>query len=209
MMKNEKVSFGTHAAGAVLGITGTVLLLIKNTREVMELPLAVYGLSVVFLFTASSLYHWMKKGENEDTIYRRLDHLAIFIMIAGTYTPFCFMYLEGAWLWSIIGVQWGLVVFGLFFKLIFFTAPRIISTAIYVLMGWVAVVPAYKLYRVMPTGAIILILGGGLAYTAGAVIYAKKRPDPIPGFFGFHEIFHVLILAAAGLHFWAVYVYMA
>ncbi|MBN1368739.1 MAG: hemolysin III family protein [Dehalococcoidaceae bacterium] len=161
----------------------------------------IYGLSALSLFSASSLYHASKRSENSGSIFRKLDHAAIYIMIAGTYTPLAYHYLEGAWLWSILGIQWGLVLAGLFFKLLFIRSPRFLSVLIYLIMGWMAVVFFRELWPVITLGEFLLLLGGGIAYSLGAVIYGLKKPDPLPPVFGFHEIFHLLILAGAGLHF--------
>lgn len=205
IQKNEAVSFYTHLGGALAFAAGTAVLAVRGFGDLpVFLALLVYGGSAVFLFSASSLYHAMKKKEDERSFYRKLDHLAIFFMIAGTYTPFCLVYLEGWWRAGILIAQWGLVLFGLFFKFFFIGAPRYVSVGIYVLMGWLAVIPAHKLYNAVPAGIMTFIVLGGLSYTAGAVIYGFKRPDPLPGRFGFHEIFHVLILAGAGFHFVAI-----
>jgi len=162
---------------------------------------AVYGLSAVSLFSASSIYHASKRSENSGTIFRKLDHAAIYIMIAGTYTPLAHHYLQGGWLWSILSIQWGLVLAGLFFKLFFIRSPRFLSVLIYLIMGWMAVVFIRELWPVITPGEFLLLLGGGIAYSLGALIYGLKKPDPWPPVFGFHEIFHFLILAGAGLHF--------
>jgi len=126
-------------------------------------------------------------------------------MIAGTYTPLAYAYLDGAWLWSILGLQWGLVIFGLFFKLFFIKAPRILSVIIYLLMGWMVVIFISQLWPVISTIELLLLVAGGVSYSVGAIIYAIKKPNPLPGFFGFHEIFHLFILAGALFHLATVF----
>ena len=201
----EAVSFYTHLAGAPAFAAAAVFLSAKSFGDTgLFLSMLAYGVSAVFLFSASALYHAMKKREDEKSFYRKLDHLAIFFMIAGTYTPLCWAYLDGWWRAGILLAQWGLVLFGLFFKFFYLSAPRYLSVGVYVLMGWLAVIPAGQFYRALPADMMALILLGGLSYTAGALIYGFKRPDPLPGRFGFHEIFHVLILAGAALHFGAI-----
>jgi hemolysin III len=143
---------------------------------------------------------------NDMGIWRKFDHLAIFIMIAGTYTPMAYVYLDGAWFWSIISVQWAGVIAGLFFKVFYLRAPRIISPILYLLMGWMAVIPMNILWHRMSTVSFMLLAAGGLAYSIGAVIYAIKKPNPIPGVFGFHEMFHIFILIGALLHYFMVYI---
>lgn len=164
----------------------------------------VYGSSVIFLFLASSLYHYFKKEENEISTWRKLDHIAIFIMIAGTYTPICFIYLTGYWRWSIIIIQWTLVFGGIFFKFFYLNAPRYLYTVLYLLMGWLIIVQIRQLLISMPTSSVLLLFFGGLAYTIGAIFYIIKKPKLRPGF-GFHEIFHFFILLGAFFHYLLVY----
>jgi hemolysin III len=194
----------------VAGLAGLILLLIK-ARGHMDLILVslVYGLAVTALFTFSALYHATKKAENAANVWRKLDHIAIFFMIAGSYTPICYIYLTGVWRWSMILVSWGFVIAGIVLKLFFIKAPRVLSTVLYLLMGWLAVFPLRELWLSMPRTSFFLILGGGIAYSMGAIIYALKRPNPVPGAFGFHEIFHVMILAGALLHYLPVYMAVA
>ncbi|MHA1720241.1 MAG: PAQR family membrane homeostasis protein TrhA, partial [Promethearchaeota archaeon] len=161
----------------------------------------IYGLSTFFLFISSAIYHALKKEENEETIWRKLDHIAIFVMIAGTYTPICFLFLEGAWRWSILLVQWILVILGIVLKLILINTPRWVTITIYLVQGWVAVIPLYQLIQVMPFNSLLLLFAGGVSYTIGALIYKFKKPNPLPKKFGFHEIFHIWILIGAILHY--------
>lgn len=206
MRPGERISVFSHAAGAAAAVAGTIVLLAAARGAADRTAVAlVYGFSAVFMFSASSLYHAFKKGEDEISLWRKLDHIAIFFMIAGTYTPMCYIYLTGWWRWSIIIVQWSVVVFGLFFKIFYLNAPRLLYTVMYVLMGWVAVIPIKQLIDAMPAGSLMLVLAGGIAYTAGAVMYAAKKPVIIPGMFGYHEIFHLFILAGATLHYLMIY----
>lgn len=205
----DPVSFATHFAGALLALAGTLFFAFRGRYDRATLfSLLVYGASATFLFSASSLYHALKKEENGNSLLRKLDHIAIFFMIAGTYMPLCYVYLEGGWRWGIIIAQWSLVLFGLFFKFFWMGAPRALSAGIYILMGWIAVIPIHKFWNSMPAGLLGLILAGGLSYTAGAIIYARKSPDPVPGTFGFHEIFHLFILAGAAFHFAGIAAYV-
>lgn len=201
----DPVSCYTHAAGAVLAVIGTVYLLVRTQGNTAAfLSFLVYGCSVVFLFSASAAYHAMSASDDDRSLLRRLDHTAIFFMIAGSYTPPCYRYLDGAWFVGIVGAQWALVFLGVFFKLFYLSAPRLLSTAIYVLMGWLALIPFKQLLLAMPLMQLSLYIAGGIAFTAGAVIYAMKKPNPVPGFFGFHELFHLFILAGAGLQYGAM-----
>jgi len=165
----------------------------------------VYSAGAICLFSASSLYHAFKQVENDVNIWRKLDHVAIFIMIAGTYTPIAYIYLDGAWFWSIFSIQWACVIVGLFFKVFYMRAPRILSPILYLSMGWIAMIPIHILWQEMSWLSFLLLATGGAAYSIGAVIYAIKKPNPLPRVFGFHEIFHIFILAGGVLHFFMVY----
>lgn len=206
---SEPVSFYTHFVGAISACAGAILLVYNNSDTMAKLGVVlIYGFSLVFLFSASSLYHACKKEENGGSVLRKLDHLAIFFLIAGTYTPLCYRFLDGGWMYGILIAQWSLVVLGAVFKLVWISAPRKYSTAVYVMMGWLIIIPIHKIWAAVPLTGFMLILGGGVAYTAGAVIYALKKPDPLPEVFGFHEIFHIFILLGALLHFIAIYMYV-
>ncbi len=205
--KSEKAASFSHLFGAVASVIGLIVLLYATWgRWDIFFVTLVYGLGAICLFLASGIYHAQKREENAQNIWRKLDHVAIFIMIAGTYTPMCYVYLEGAWFWSIIGVQWGCVLAGLFFKVFYLRAPRIISPILYLLMGWMAVIPMNILWHSMSALSFCLLVGGGVAYSVGAIIYALKKPNPLPGVFGFHEIFHLFILLGAVLHYFMVYI---
>lgn len=200
LLKEEKVSAYTHGALVPVMVAGTIVLVILagiNWR--LKLVSLVYGLSAIALFTASFLYHSKKKYPNEKSVWRRLDHSAIYILIAGTYTPMCFIYLEGWMMKGILIAQWSLVLAGVLLSF-FSNASRVFSTIIYVLMGWVVVIPLRTLIEVMPVSIIILLVSGGIFYTLGAIIYAIKRPNPFPPYMGFHEIFHIFVILGAGFH---------
>jgi hemolysin III len=204
--RNELISFKTHFFGFILAIAGMIALIIKNTGlPDIQATSVVYGLSMLFMFGASSMYHFNKNAENTETLWRKIDHLAIFVMIAGSYTPFSYIHLEGNWRWGIIITQWSLVALGIFFKFFYINAPRKLNTAIYLAMGWVVLIPIRQFVHNAPVYVSILLAVGGVFYTIGAVIYARKRPNPIPGFFGFHEIFHIFIILGAMSHFAAIF----
>ncbi|MFC1903063.1 hemolysin III family protein [Chloroflexota bacterium] len=206
IQRQDRFSSYSHLCGAITVLVGA-LALIYQARDCLSLIMvsAIYGLSAVFLLLSSALYHAFKTGENQASFLRKMDHFAIFCMIAGTYTPLCYIYLEGNLKWGIIVVQWTLVIAGFFLKVFYIRAPRLLVTIIYLLMGWMAIVPIKQLLSVVPLASIILLFMGGLAYSTGAVIYMLKKPNPMPGFFGFHEIFHLFILIGVFLHFSVVF----
>lgn len=202
----EAFNFYSHLAGALLSLAGLVFLLHVARPSVPALVTAlIYGVSIVFLFSASSLYHAFKKEENEVSIWRRMDRLAIFFMIAGTYTPMCYFCLEGSWRWTMIGLQWGLVGFGMISQLFFPKAPRGLYAAIYITMGWLAVFPMGQILAHTTLTQEMLMFGGGIAFTIGGLIYAIKRPKVVPGIFSFHEIFHLTVLLGGSLHYAMIY----
>ena len=201
MKPTERVSFYSHLAGALLFVPGTVLLLFlsRQTWPLMTVS-AIYGLSVIFLFSASSLYHYFKKQEGEISLWRKLDHFAIFVMIAGTYTPVTYVYLTGWLRAGILIFQWSLVLAGFFFKFFYLKAPRWVYTTIYLMMGWSAIFTIKPLFAAMTGTSIFLLFAGGVSFTIGAVFYMLKKPVFFPGF-GFHEIFHFFILAGGIFHY--------
>lgn len=199
----ERISFYSHFVGFLLAVIGTIYLVFIARDSIMKIITStIYGSSVIFLFLASSLYHAFKKEENEISIWRKLDHFAIFVMIAGTYTPISMIYLSGYWKWIIIGVQWALVLGGFFFKFFYLKAPRYLYTIIYLIMGWVGIIPIKNFFMSMPLSAEVLLLIGGISFTIGAVFYVLKRPRG--KFFGFHEIFHFFILLGGIFHYFLV-----
>lgn len=201
ILKKEKISAYSHAAAIPVMIIGTIIMLILSGDNTAHRIVAlIYGFSAVALFTASFLYHSNKRSENETSIWRKLDHSAIFILIAGTYTPICYIYLDGWMRWGILIAQWSLVFSGIIFKLFFINAPRFIGTMIYLAMGWIVVIPVKQLYTNMPADIMSFLVAGGLAYTFGAIIYAAKKPNPLPEYMGFHELFHFFIVAGAMFH---------
>jgi len=204
----DPVSGLTHLIGAVLAVLGTVLLIVRVASPALPWHLvtfSIFGGAMILLFTASTLYHWLPVSEDWVRFLRRVDHSMIFFYIAATYTPICLIPLRGPWGWSLFGVIWGLAVGGIFMKVFWLNAPRWFSTAIYLAMGWLVLVGIYPLVRELSAGALFWLVGGGLVYSAGAVIYALKRPDPWPKHFGVHEIFHIFVIGGSFCHFVVMY----
>ena len=200
ILRNERVNAWTHGALIPVMTAGTITLLLIAGRNIhLQISSLVYGLSAITLFTASFLYHARKKRENERSVWRKFDKSAIYALIAGTYTPMCVLYLEGGMKWGILAAQWILVLSGIFFSF-FINAPRKISTIIYLMMGWLVVIPFRAIIAVMPGSILALLITGGVFYTAGALVYAFKKPDLSKFGFGFHEVFHLFVNAGAIFH---------
>jgi hemolysin III len=163
---------------------------------------AIYAFSVAGLFGASALYHridWSTAGARR--WMRRLDHSMIFLLIAGTYTPFAVLALDGPLATAILVVVWAAALGGIVLKLVWIDAPKWLVALIYIAIGWVALAAFPQLLEKLGVTATAMVAAGGLLYTVGAVVYARKRPDPVPTVFGYHEIFHALVILAAALQY--------
>ncbi len=207
----EPVSGFTHLFGALLSIGGLSTLVTFAALHATAwhvVSFSIYGATMILLYTSSTLYHMLPLSEKGTRIFKRLDHIMIFMLIAGTYTPFCLVPLRGGWGWSIFGVVWGMAIIGLFMKLFWINAPRWASTSIYLAMGWVCIIAIYPLIKSIPLGCLFWMVLGGVFYSVGAVIYGLKRPNPWPNIFGFHEIWHIFVLAGSFSHFWAILRYV-
>ena len=197
ILKNEKISAYSHGALVPVMIAGAILLIIlAGGNPGLSISLLIYGLSATLLFTASFLYHARKKHKNEKSIWRKIDRSAIFVLIAGTGSPMCFLYLDDSIKWWIIAAQWLLVAIGIAF-IFFVNVPRRISTIIYLSMGALCIIPSALSFNTIPAGIFVLFIAGGVAYLAGAVIYAVKKPNL---HLDFHEIFHMFVIAGAVTH---------
>jgi hemolysin III len=208
----EPINGITHAAGGLLAALGLGVLLAtaaSSGRLDQLVAFGVFGLSLIALYAASALYHLLPLSPSGVARLRTLDHMAIFVLIAGTYTPFCLLALDGAWRWGLLALIWGLALCGVLLKLLWMDASRWLSVLLYLGMGWVAVIAAPALLRAVPPDGITWILAGGLVYSAGALIYGLKRPNLLPGIFGFHEVWHLFVIAGSACHFWAVLHYVA
>ena len=198
----EPFSSYSHLFGVALSIAALFVLVSVSLGDAWRVVgFSIYGASLVLLYLASTVYHWALVPFAQRKRLNRIDHIAIFVLIAGTYTPICLVTLRGLWGWAILSVVWSAAVAGTIVKLAFPTLPRSVSAAIYLAMGWVAVVATLPLVRAVPLPGLLWLLAGGLLYTTGAVIYATRRPNPYPRVFGFHEIFHLFVLAGSGAHF--------
>lgn len=210
MKIKDQFSGFSHLLGLILSIVGTIILIYNSTNLNQAIAFLIFGLSMILLYASSATYHLFGHSPEEVDLFRKIDHAMIYILIAGTYTPFCLIALDG--LWGIISmiVIWTLAILGIstvFFKSFWTKVPRWFATFLYVLMGWLSMAIIYPLYLSVGLPLIIYLLLGGLFYSVGAVIYAIKKPNIIEGF-GFHEIFHIFVLLGTITHFIGIYNYL-
>lgn len=208
----EPINGLTHLAGAILAFVGLIAMVIKaSMTTASSLAIAsviIFGVSMVLLYSASATYHMVIARDKVIAYLRRLDHSMIFVLIAGTYTPFCFISLNGKTGWILFSIISGVAICGVVFKMMWFECPRWISTALYIAMGWMIVFVSTPLSsHLNPLGLFLLFLGG-IFYTIGGVIYGAKPKFLQLKYMGFHEIFHVFILLGSLAHFLCVFLFV-
>ena len=210
MKIKDPISGLSHLLGLILSIIGTFLLISSAEGLVKIISFIIFGLSMCFLYASSSIYHLFGHSPEEVDVFRKIDHAMIYILIAGTYTPICLIALNGTvGIISLISI-WVLAVAGIstvFFKSFWTKTPRWFATFLYVLMGCLSFLILYPLYQSSGMGIIFWLLVGGFFYIIGAVIYAIKKPN-ISKEFGFHELFHILVIFGTISHFWCIYNYL-
>ena len=180
------------------------LLVLGAQPGIERLSALVFAASVATMLGVSALYHRVVWPPGPRRWIRRLDHAAIFLLIAGTYTPFGLIALDGAWRVTVLAIAWAGALAAIVLKVAWIDAPRWVAALVAVGLGWVAIVAVPEIHRAVGFSPLVLIAAGGLLYTVGAVIYALRRPDPLPSVFGYHELFHALVVAAAGCQYVAV-----
>ena len=193
----------THGIGAALSVAGLVVMVVIAALRGSALHItacAIYGASLVLLYISSTIYHALAENRAK-RVFLILDHASIYVLIAGTYTPFALVTLRGAWGWSLFGAVWTLCVCGVVFKSLWVDHLRGLSTTVYVLMGWCGIVAFRPLLRALPWTGFLWLLAGGLAYTGGVAFFASRRRYA-------HFIWHLFVLAGSLCHFWAVYRYV-
>jgi hemolysin III len=184
-----------HAVGAVAALITTVILLVETAGDPARfLSLLVFGLSMILLYVVSAIYHIGTWPERRRTILRTLDHANIFVFIAGAYTPICVILLDGAARTALLVVIWGLALLGVIASFFTLRLPRWALALLYVGMGWISLILLPHMMQAISLQPVLLLIAGGLLYTIGALIYAFRWPDPLPRVFGFHELFHLLVI---------------
>lgn len=190
----------THGIGTGLSVAGLVILIVFASLEGSVwhvISFAIFGAMMVLLYLASTIYHSIRE-RNLKKLFKKLDHMAIFLLIAGTYTPYCLTVLTGYWRWATLGIVWGGALLGVIFKIFYTGKKETLSTILYILLGWIALVVIHPLYEAMSIEGFILLIGGGLLYTAGTLFYIKEKLAYN------HMIWHLFVMSGTTLHFFSV-----
>ncbi len=207
----DPVSFGTHLAGALLSLAGLFALIVRwmiGNREGALGASIVFALSLIALYTASAVYHYCPGGERLIRGLRKLDHAMIYVLIAGSYTPMLMAFMNPPGSYAVVGVMWAAALVGITAKLCWFGAPRWLSTALYLLMGWAVVFLRDAVLTRMPRSGLMLLIAGGVSYSVGALVYIFRWPNIVRRWIGFHELFHLFVLGGSACHFAAVWLYV-
>jgi hemolysin III len=192
----------SHAVAFLIALAAAAVIVVLAPGGAATGALAVYGAGLVALFGGSALYHRWPGPPRFKPLLRRIDHSTIFVFIAASYTPIALLLIHGALAWVLLAGAWTGALAGVAFSLGWADAPRPLAAATYLALGWLAVIALPQLLN--DPMALVLLGAGGLLYSVGAVVYARQRPDPWPRTFGFHEVFHALVIAAATLHYVAM-----
>lgn len=181
-----------------------VALVATAAGAVSRVAATVYALSLAALFGTSATYHRITWSPRARAVMRRLDHSMIFVLIAGTYTPFCLIVLHGAWAYAVLATVWAGAISGILLKTLAYERTQKIGGALYIVLGWVVIIALPQIVGGMSTTGVALLAIGGVLYTAGAVVLFRRRPDPSPRIFGYHEIFHSMVVGAGICHYVAI-----
>jgi hemolysin III len=193
-----------HQGALVLSLVAAPLIILAADETKARAAAAVFASSVALCFGASALYHRVNWRPGVSRWMRRADHAGVYLLIAGTYTPVSLLALEGAWSPAILITVWAGALIAILIKFAWLDTPRWVAAAFGLALGWVAVAALPHLIGQLEPAAIILLLVGGLAYTAGALVYARRKPDPLPSVFGFHEVFHALTIVGVACQYVAI-----
>jgi len=210
--KREITSALTHLGGAIFAVIGMIMLLynaIQSNNTMSIIAFIIFGLSMILLYSTSTIYHFIDASrKNAKLVMRKLDHIMIFVLISGTYTPICLLTLQNSVGYKLLSVVWSITLIGVFIKIFWINAPRWISSGLYIGMGWISVLVFSPLVKSMALGGVLWLVLGGLMYTVGGVIYGLKKPNIDKPWFGFHELFHLFVLAGTFCHFIMMYFYI-
>ncbi len=206
----EPINALTHLTAAALSLLGMIALFYFGRGDSQKIiTFVIYGISLILLFAASGTYHMLNARDSIILKLRKLDHSAIYLLIAGTYTPICVYFFHGFWQYGMLIIIWSLAIIGIIVKLFVINAPRWVTAGIYLVMGWLSIMGIQEILRTMPTAAILWLVIGGLFYTIGAIIYITKFFDFAPGIFGFHEVWHIFVILGAFSHYFVILKFIA
>jgi hemolysin III len=201
----EPVNALTHLGGAILAFFGLFVLLFAGRGGIAKnVAVLVYGLGLIGMFSASAAYHLARVKPAILQVLRKIDHASIFVLIAGTYTPFCLLAFTGFWRWGLLAIIWTIALVGVEVKIFYIKAPRWLNAVGYIVMGWLCLLAVPQMAASLPLGALVWLIAGGVLYTLGAIIYATRIFDFKPGIFGFHEVWHIFVLLGATAHYISV-----
>lgn len=205
----EPVNAYTHLGGAILALIGLVWMLAVTYPDIpLMLVSLIYGISMIFCLASSGLMHSYSGDRKFLRFLIRLDHAAIYCMIAGTYTPFVYTYFDGIARVMLLIIIWSMAVGGMYWKLQHWQTDSLLSVMLYLLMGWAAVLMAPYVIQKMPITVGVLVVAGGLVFSMGALVFHLRRPN-FNRWWGFHELWHLFVLGGCGLHFWAIVMILA
>lgn len=198
-----------HLIAAIIAPIGLVVLMMIADSPRRYVGAAVFATSLILLYVSSATYHLVPWPDRLRAVMKRVDHSMIFVFIAGTYTPFCLIVLGYGWGITMLAVVWTLAAAGVLTAVLWPHAPRWFTVATYLGIGWIGVIPAVEVVQAMSGTQLALLALGGVFYTVGALIYARRWPDPLPRLFGFHEMFHACVIAGSAIHFALIAIYVA
>jgi hemolysin III len=200
----------SHGIGAALSVAGLILLLVlAQGQPLHEVAFSIYGASLILLYTASALYHSLSVDHRAQNRLMRLDHAAIYLLIAGTYTPICLLALQGRLGWTLFGLEWGLATVGLLMTAFWKTVPDWLRVVLCLVMGWLVLAAIHPLQHALPSAAFAGIVAGGIAYSLGAIVYATDRPHLWRGHFSAHDLWHLFVLGGSACHYLTIARFLA
>ncbi len=201
----------THFIACLMASIAALPLILKASSGTTTMALAIFAVSMILLYGASTLYHSVNVSAKALGIFRRIDHMMIFVLIAGSYTPVCLIILGGSLGYSLLALVWGVAIVGMLINIVWITCPKWFSSAIYIAMGWICLLVFGTLWNTLPHAAFGWLLAGGIIYTIGGIIYAMKLSvfNSLHKYFGSHEIFHLFVMGGSICHFIFMYCYVA
>ncbi len=208
---DERFNTISHLFGACLAVAGSALLIAQASERGdpwVIVGFSIYGLSLVTLLVASALHHGINGSPRVNEVLRTLDYTSVFFLIAGTVTPLVLVLFRNTYGWTVFGVVWAIAVLGIVMRSVWRELPKWVTNTLYISLGWLTVLLIGADPSALSSGAMALLAAGGIVYSIGFVVFVIERPNPRPGVFGFHELWHALVVVAAALHFLFMYFYV-